>query len=47
MGSRTSITPTGAAPNDPSLPVTAERVDQEFRTHVVPTLTLRLGFDAI
>jgi hypothetical protein len=47
MDSRTSIVPTGAVPNDPALPVAAERIDQAFRTHVVPTLTLRLGFDAI
>jgi hypothetical protein len=45
--SRTSITPSGSAPNDPALPAAAERVDRAFRTHVVPTLTLRLGFDAI
>jgi len=47
IDSRTSIAPSGAAPNDPALPVAAERVDRAFRTHVVPTLTLRLGFDAI
>jgi hypothetical protein len=47
IDSRTSIVPSGAAPNDPALPVAAERVDQAFRTHVVPTVTLRLGFDAI
>ncbi len=47
IDSRTSIVPSGAAPNDPALPVAAERVDHAFRTHVVPTLTLRLGFDAI
>jgi hypothetical protein len=47
LDSRTSIVPSGAAPNDPALPIAAERVDHAFRTHVVPTLTLRLGFDAI
>jgi hypothetical protein len=47
IDSRTSIAPSGAAPHDPALPVAAERVDHAFRTHVVPTLTLRLGFDAI
>lgn len=47
IASRTSITPSGAAPNDPALPVAAERVDHAFRTNVLPTLTLRLGFDAI
>jgi hypothetical protein len=47
IDSRTSITPSGAAPHDPALPVAAERVDHAFRTHVVPTVTLRLGFDAI
>lgn len=47
IDSRTSITPSGAAPNDPALPVAAERVDRAFRTHVIPTVTLRLGFDAI
>jgi hypothetical protein len=46
VASRTSITPSGAAPDDPALPVAAERVDHAFRTHVVPTVTLRLGFDA-
>jgi hypothetical protein len=47
IDSRTSIVPSGAAPNDPALPVAAERVDHAFRTHVVPTVTLRLGFDAL
>jgi hypothetical protein len=47
LDSRTSIVPSGAAPNDPALPIAAEGVDHAFRTHVVPTLTLRLGFDAI
>jgi hypothetical protein len=47
IDSRTSIVPSGAAPDDPALPVAAERVDRAFKTHVVPTVTLRLGFDAI
>lgn len=47
MDSRTSITPSGAAPNDLALPVAAARVDRAFKTHIVPTVTLRLGFDAI
>jgi hypothetical protein len=47
IDSSTSIVPSGAAPTDPALPVAAKRVDRAFRTHVVPTVTLRLGFDAI
>jgi hypothetical protein len=47
IDSRTSIVPSGGAPNDPALPLAAKRVDQAFKTHVVPTVTLRLGFDAI
>lgn len=47
LDSRTSITPSGGAPNDPVLPAAAKRVDRAFRTHVIPTLTLRVGFDAI
>lgn len=47
MRSRTSITPSGDVPDDPALPVAAERVDHAFRTHVIPTVTLRLGFDAL
>jgi hypothetical protein len=47
LDSRTTITPLGAAPNDPAVPAAARDVDHAFRTHVLPTLTLRIGFDVI
>jgi hypothetical protein len=47
IDSRTTIVPTGSAPNDPALPAAARRVDRAFQTHVMPTVTLRIGFDAI
>jgi hypothetical protein len=47
IASHTSIVPTGSAPDDPALPLAASRVDRAFKTHFMPTLTLRLGFDAI
>jgi hypothetical protein len=47
IDSRTTIVPTGSAPNDPALPAAARRVDRAFQTHVMPTFTLRIGFDAI
>jgi hypothetical protein len=47
IDSRTNITPVGSAPNDPALPAAAQRVDRAFQSHVLPTLTLRVGFDAI
>jgi len=48
LGSSTTIVPVGGAPNE----TTAEReasddIDHVFRTNVLPTLTLRLGFDLI
>jgi hypothetical protein len=47
LGARTSITPSAGAPSDPALGRASATVDHELRTHVMPTLTLRLGFDLI
>ena len=47
LGSGTSITPRGAAPDEPALSEASSEIDHVFRTNVLPTLTLRLGFDLI
>jgi hypothetical protein len=46
--SNTVIRPRGSAPNEqPALSEAAADVDHVFRTNLLPTLTLRIGFDLI
>ena len=46
--SNTVIRPRGNAPNEqPALSEAASDIDHVFRTNVLPTLTLRIGFDLI
>lgn len=48
FGSSTTIVPVGAAPNETTaLSEASNDIDHVIRTHVLPTLTLRLGFDLI
>ena len=48
LDARTTVRPTGEAPDDPALSDAARRVDDALETYgIVPTLTLRLGFDMI
>jgi len=48
FASSTSIVPVGSAPNETTaLREASGDIDHVFRTNVLPTLTLRLGFDLI
>jgi hypothetical protein len=48
FGSSTTIVPVGSAPNETTaLQEASGDIDHVFRTNVLPTLTLRLGFDLI
>jgi hypothetical protein len=48
IDSRTSITPTGGAPNDPAISEGARQVDRAFERYgYLPMLTLRVGFDLL
>ncbi len=48
FGSSTRIVPVGSAPNETTaLSEASSDIDHVFRTNVLPTLTLRLGFDLI
>jgi hypothetical protein len=48
LGSSTSIVPVGSAPNESTATSEASHdIDRVFRANVLPTLTLRLGFDLI
>lgn len=48
LQSSTVIGPRGGAPNEqPALSQASSDIDHVFRTNVLPTLTLRLGFDLI
>jgi hypothetical protein len=47
IDAHTSIVPSGSAPNDPALGNAAGQIDHALRTNVLPTLTLRVGFDLI
>jgi hypothetical protein len=47
IDANTSIVPVGSAPNDPALRNASSQIDHNLRTNVLPTLTLRVGFDLI
>lgn len=48
LGSSTTIVPVGSAPNETTaLREASGDIDHTFRTNLLPTLTLRLGFDLI
>lgn len=47
INANTAITPAGGAPNDPAVSNAAAQIDHNLRTNVLPTLTLRVGFDLI
>jgi hypothetical protein len=47
IDANTRITPAGNAPNDPAVGNAAGQIDHALRTNVLPTLTLRVGFDLI